>query len=212
MRRGLPTGAGRSLAAAVALGDMSPSARPRLGVAWTGAIRLVTRSPLAISPHRSWVLADIHDCSLRMRFRFDGLGLGPAFDESPGKPLTSRPPVPSLPCVTKIGALASERAAGSAPRVSTLRPPALPENLDRLHAHRRPNVGFPPHGAVIPHYGGKGQAAKPLKRVAHPARFERATSAFGGQRSIQLSYGCSGRSVGAHHRQGGRRRQWAVNA
>ena len=38
------------------------------------------------------------------------------------------------------------------------------------------------------------------------------TSAFGGQRSIQLSYGCSGRSVGAHHRQAGRRRQWAANA
>ena len=27
-------------------------------------------------------------------------------------------------------------------------------------------------------------------QMVHPARFERATSAFGGQHSIQLSYGC----------------------
>ena len=38
------------------------------------------------------------------------------------------------------------------------------------------------------------------------------TSAFGGQRSIQLSYGCSRLTAGAHHRQAGLRRQWLGQA
>jgi hypothetical protein len=36
----------------------------------------------------------------------------------------------------------------------------------------------------------RGNGAHFCTRMAHPARFELTTSAFGGQRSIQLSYGC----------------------
>lgn len=48
---------------------------------------------------------------------------------------------------------------------------------------------------------GRGVASsKLLILLVHPARFERATFAFGGQHSIQLSYGCLRLHLGQRRR------------
>ena len=55
------------------------------------------------------------------------------------------------------------------------------------------NLGFRTSVTACP-FTILSQLCDQKSEVAHPIRFERTTSAFGGQRSIQLSYGCLGLS------------------
>ena len=54
-------------------------------------------------------------------------------------------------------------------------PPPDIDGLPRAYLHRLCDSKFSPKSLIL---------------LAHPTRFERVTFAFGGQRSIQLSYGC----------------------
>ena len=83
-----------------------------------------------------------------------------------------------------------------------------PRHPRRRTARTRRRVVTPSRGCGHPLSAHPVSKSKSLMLLAHPTRFERVTFAFGGQRSIQLSYGCMSVVVNSPTAVPGQRVRW----